>query len=77
METYRRVLYSPSAVNLAVVEEVPNSEIVEARRKAFTLSNSLQDPSASKNADVPLEWQRLKNTKLQTQSPFSRTRSAQ
>ena len=38
------------------------------RRKAFILSNSLQDPAASKNADVPLEWQRLKDTKLQTQS---------
>ena len=32
METYRRVMYSPSAVNLAVVEEVPDSEIVEARK---------------------------------------------
>ena len=35
-------------------------------KKSFTLSNSLQDPAASKNADFPLEWQRLKETKLQT-----------
>ena len=33
------------------------------------MSNSLQDPAASETADVPLEWQRLKDTKLQTQTP--------
>ena len=38
------------------------------QRKAFTLINSVQDPAASETADVPLEWQRLKDTKLQTQS---------
>ena len=32
------------------------------------MSNSLQDPAASEIADVQMERQRFKDTKLQTQS---------
>ena len=32
------------------------------------MSNSLQDPAASEIADVEMEQQRFKDTKLQTQS---------
>ena len=42
--------------------------VMPTRWKAFTLSNSFQDPAASETADVPLKRQKLKDTKLQTQS---------
>ena len=63
METYRRVLYSPSAVNLAVVEDVSDSEVVEACelkwRPSTVCKKKHKDNSQRHLAnihDINIEW---------------------